>query len=325
MIKILVTSAGVMSAVNIIKALKAQTQLKIHIFAIDMDSYAPGLFFADKYEICPSIKNHKGYINYISDLVKRESIDIIFPCYSKEIILFSLNKDKFSSLGAKMLLPSSNSIKLCDDKHKSINCVKDLGIPVPKILKNPTSNDLPIFSKFSSGSGSDGAIYIENEYQFNNALSSEYSRIYQEYIKGREYTVDLISNYNSEPLISCPRERLSIKAGQSVKGITIISKRLSEYSRIISKNLKLVGICNIQFIKRDNVYYFIEVNPRSASGGLMLTVNSGVNLPLLAVKLMLNIEISDNELMHKNNISMTRFWEELILDKNFNKLYNDNI
>tara|TARA_B100000315_G_scaffold177191_1_gene165752 strand:+ start:75 stop:1052 length:978 start_codon:yes stop_codon:yes gene_type:complete len=322
MIKVLVTSAGVMSAVNIIKALKLQSEINIHIIASDMDLYAPGLYLADEYYKSPALINQNKYLTFISDVVIKKGIDIIIPCYSKEIKLFSENKDHFESLGAKMILPSPKAIDLCDNKLHSINLVNKLGIPVPEILENPTDESLPIFSKLSKGSGSEGAVYISNKHLLENALTSKGSRIYQEYIDGQEYTVDLISNYNKELLVSCPRKRLLIKAGQSVKGITIKSKRLSKYSEIICKEFGLVGVSNIQFIKRRNQYYFIEVNPRYASGGLLLTVNAGVNLPLIALKLILDIKVNDNELIHRSNIIMSRFWNAIFLDEG--KINNNN-
>jgi len=325
MIKVLVTSAGVMSAVNIIKALKIQSEINIHIIASDMDLYAPGLYLADEYYKSPSLINQNKYLTFISDLVIKNRIDIIIPCYSKEIRLFSENKDHFESLGAKMILPSPKAIDLCDNKLLSINFVNKLGIPVPETVENPTVGCLPIFSKLSKGSGSEGAVYINNEHLLKNALNSKDSRIFQEYIDGQEYTVDLISNFDKELLVSCPRKRLSIKAGQSVKGITVKSKRLSKYSKIICREFGLVGICNIQFIKKGNQYYFIEINPRSASGGLLLTVNAGVNLPLIALKLMLDIRVSDNELKHNGNIIMSRFWNAIFLEEGKIKNNNDYI
>ncbi|MBL7105571.1 MAG: hypothetical protein ISS18_14690, partial [Bacteroidales bacterium] len=55
--------------------------------------------------------------------------------------------------------------------------------------------------------------------------------------------------------------------------------------------------------------------PRYAAGGLMLTVNAGANLPLLALKIMLDIPISNKELNHTPNKVMTRYWQEIIIQE----------
>ena len=42
LVNVLVTSAGVMSAVNIIKSLRIQREIKLNIIATDIDPYATG-------------------------------------------------------------------------------------------------------------------------------------------------------------------------------------------------------------------------------------------------------------------------------------------
>jgi biotin carboxylase len=68
-------------------------------------------------------------------------------------------------------------------------------------------------------------------------------------------------------------------------------------------------------MERENKFYFIEINPRYAAGGLMLTVNAGTNIPLLALKVMLGVPIENSELRHIPDIGITRYWEEIILNK----------
>ena len=60
-INVLITSAGVMSAVNIIKSLKLQKEINVEIVATDVDKYAAGLYLADKYYISPPLINKKEY------------------------------------------------------------------------------------------------------------------------------------------------------------------------------------------------------------------------------------------------------------------------
>ena len=52
----------------------------------------------------------------------------------------------------------------------------------------------------------------------------------------------------------------------------------------IALSAGLVGMSCIQCIKtKDNQYYFIEINPRPGSG-IDLSINAGVNMPLLWLK-----------------------------------------
>ena len=111
-LNVLVTSAGVMSAVNIIKSLQIQNDYNITIIAIDMDKTAPGLYLADYYYISPPVNDIDKYFDYISKIILKHNINVIFPCFSGEILYFSEQSDYFENLGAKMIIPSSKSISL---------------------------------------------------------------------------------------------------------------------------------------------------------------------------------------------------------------------
>ncbi len=312
---ILVTSAGVMSAVNIIKSLRLQQEIKINIIATDVDPYAPGLYLADTHYISPKIKNQSEYLEFLFNIIKRHNISVLYPCYSKEIVIVSEYQAIFEKNGVNVLIPPVSVINLCNDKLKIAKFINSIDISVPKIINNPTTEDLPLFSKLLSGSSSVGATLIEDELYLQHCMLSKDKRMYQEYIGGMEYTVDTLCDRNSNVLIAAPRKRLSTKAGQTVKGVTVNNTIINKYVKKICKSVGLIGVCNIQFIERDSKYYFIEINPRYAAGGLMLTVNAGANLPLLALKIMLDIPISNKELNHTPNKVMTRYWQEIIIQE----------
>jgi len=310
-IKILVTSAGVMSAVNVIKSLKYQKEYDIIIVASDTDSYASGLHLADSQYISPPVKEEKLYKEFLEEVFRKEGIQYIFPCYSEEITFFSKNKRSFEDSGVKLLLPSVESIDKCNNKILSNIVVSNLGIPVPKIIKNPTINDFPIFSKFESGSNSKGAFLIKDPKLLEYYIS-ENRRIFQDFIEGPEYTVDTFCNTDSDAIAICPRIRLNTKSGQTVKGITFQNEIITDYTRKICKAFKIIGACNLQFIENQNKFYFIEINPRFSAGGLMLTTMSGVNIPLLCLMTMIGTNISKENLLADAGVRMTRYWEEII-------------
>ncbi len=315
MISVLVTSAGVASAVNIIKALRLQEELNISIIAVDCDRLAAGLYLADHYYISPLIEEKDTYLQFLFDICKKHNIKALFPSYSREISYIASMQKTFNKLGVKTLLPTSFVIDLCNDKPRIISHMEKLGIPTPKIVNDPINADVPLFSKLLNGSGSKESFYIKDKHALSHALSLGNDRFFQEYIQGEEYTVDILCDRSSNVIFSGPRKRIETKAGQSVKGVTVHDDLLQEYVKKICSLVEMVGACNIQFIKSKGKYYFIEINPRFAAGGLMLTVKAGANLPLLALKLMLEMSIHDKELEHTPNVSMTRYWEEIIREE----------
>lgn len=312
-ITVLVTSSGTSSAINVIKSLKLQTEFNISIIAVDVDNLAAGLRLADYYYISPPITRPDDYLEFLYGICKKHNVRVLCPCYSKELSLISKAIARFSELGVAMLLSSPNVIDLCNDKLHLLDFIEDIGIPTPKIFTTPNESHLPLFSKRVEGSGSRGAIYIENEHILKGLLASPEQRFYQEFIEGDEYTVDVLCDRESNVLFVGPRRRIEIKAGQSVKGVTIHNEILEDYVERICTSVGIVGVCNIQFIEKDGTFYFIELNPRYAAGGLMLTVHAGANLPLAALKVALGLPIDKSELKHTPNVTMIRYWEEAII------------
>jgi len=66
---ILVTSAGVMSAVSIIKSLRYQKEFEVEIISTDADNYAPGLYLSDIHYVSPTIKKTEEYIDFFDDIL----------------------------------------------------------------------------------------------------------------------------------------------------------------------------------------------------------------------------------------------------------------
>jgi carbamoyl-phosphate synthase large subunit len=311
-ITVLVTSAGVASAVNIIKSFRLQKELDIEIIAADVDKLAAGLYLADEHYVSPPITNKEKYLDFLCGLCEQYRVNALFPCYSKELSIVSGAEAAFHRIGTSMLLPPPDAIDLCNDKEHIALHVEKLGIPVPTTFRKPGGANLPLFSKLLEGSSSIGALYVDSIHLLNHLLCSGETRIYQEFIRGTEYTVDVLCDRDSKVLFAGPRKRLATKAGQSVKGISVQSDILHEYVERICRSVGIIGVCNIQFVESNGKYYFIELNPRYAAGGLMLTVNAGANLPLAALKLMLGLPVG--KLEHIPNMAMTRYWEEIYIE-----------
>ncbi len=86
-------------------------------------------------------------------------------------------------------------------------------------------NEFPIIAKPRYGKGSRDVIKINDNKELEY-ISSKYSNmIYQDYLPGEEYTIDVLSDMDSNPIISVPRIRLQTKGGISTKGKIVLDKR----------------------------------------------------------------------------------------------------
>lgn len=310
-IRILVSSAGTAAAVNIIKGLKMQSLCPVKIFAMDINPYAPGLFLADQSILAPRFDS-PSYIDFLVNYCTSNQIEAYFSGYSKELEVISRYQDKLRQNGIKTLISDYGAMLLCNDKVQSANLVGKSGFDIPEIINSPQIEDLPIFVKPISGSGSDGAYLASDKKGFLGLRELDSSKfLFQEYIEGEEYTVDVLCDSNSKVLFCGPRIRKEVKAGLAVKSVTVDDSKLVEITRRCCELFNVRGVCNLQFIKRHDHYYFIEINPRFAAA-CILTIYAGANLPLAALNLMLDLKL-DVELEHQAGKVMSRYWEEIII------------
>lgn len=316
-LNIIVTSAGTASAISVIKSLKHQTDFNIRITAVDSDNLAAGLYLADQYYIVPRA-NESNYIETLISIGKKENATILLPIYSKEINIIAANRNLLETNNLRTLLPDSSTIDLCDNKKEMNKLIMEMGFKIPKTytneeLKSLSENQYPLFVKPNTGSSSANTFVVnKKEEMLDEYETNEF--IVQEYIKAEEVTVDIFCNNNHDAMVIAPRLRLATKSGQSIKGKTISDNPFSSIIKKICKELKIRGACNVQFFYRNGEAIFIEMNPRYAAGGLMLTVLAGANIPLLVIKEILNIPIEENECKVCPDMFMTRYWEEIIFE-----------
>lgn len=305
---VLVTSAGTASAINVIKALKLQEEYKISILAVDADLTAPGLYLADASAIVPKC-GRDDYIPTLLDLCEKHKIEAFYPIYSREIEIVAENASRFTERGIALLLPGPDVVRLCNDKRKMYEVAASVGLSTPQSVAADKPLAFPLFAKPNTASGTTNAMRIEDEIDWAYIKAKHPNLLWQEFVEGPEYTVDILCDRESNLIVGSPRLRLATKSGQSVKGRTVEDPELVEVCARLCQTVGTVGPSNIQFIRRGDEFVFIELNPRYAAGGLMLTVHAGANIPFLALKLMLGKDVVPPNV--QAGVTMLRYWQEI--------------
>ena len=133
------------------------------------------------------------------------------------------------------------------------------------------------------GSASSSNFLINSSRSKSEFEKKNKNYIFEKYINGLEYSVDLyISNTDNLKGIVC-RKRIEITGGESTIILSEKNKKLEKLAFLIAKYFKIKGPANIQFIYKNKKYYFMEINPRIA-GGIMNTIASGLDIPDLMIK-----------------------------------------
>lgn len=243
-------------------------------------------FFVDDF-VCLPIAGDKDFCEELLKVLKQYRVDYYIPTHSQEIKKVSENEKWLRSCwdGCFLVTPFETFEKL-DNKRYANMALAEAGIPVPALYCNVEEIDAyPVFMKPDIGSGSKSARKIENA-----VLCREYARMEPESsfyscVKGTEYTVDCM--FDDKGMLLGYNQRVRLK---SMGGAVIVTQNnydfdILPYLKKLENKFTFKGCVNFQYILSEGVPYFIDVNLRYASGGLPLTVASGIHIP----QIMLNI------------------------------------
>lgn len=234
------------------------------------------------------------------------NIDIVIPSFDETLYEWAIKKEYFKSKGIDVIISSYSSIKICQDKWLTYNFFRKHNIPTPKSsLKN-----IYKVLKPKIGRGSKGIIYQKTKVR--PLISKDYFS--QEFISGKEYTVDIFCNIEHIPVYIIPRNRIEIIDGKSVVSMTENVSQCYEIIKKICRSLKFIGPINIQFIiDKNGEIYFLEINPRIA-GGMSLGFKASENWINLIISNLLNKHIITPKKVNFN-LKMFRTYHEVFAQK----------
>ena len=313
MINVLVMGAGSGPAVSIIKLLRNQTEIPVRIFGSDADPSAAGLYLCDHHFITPAASEEIMFVEFLKLACSRREIKAIFCPLDVENLVLSRYKKDLEWLGMKLLCDEWQKIVIATDKILSVCMCDSCNIPVPKTYYNtiPSEFEGRYMIKPSIGCGGVKNKIIDKNVSVDSiqdVVSEPF--LCQQYIYGTEYSIDILCDKGGQPLYVVPRERISVKAGQTVKGRTTKDQKLRQYAKSVAKSFAISGVCCLQCIKNDEGIFFIEYNPRYGTG-VNLTGAAGINMPLLHLKLELGMSIRTD--LDYKEITMSRYWQEVFM------------
>lgn len=303
--KILVTGAGGDSGLGTIRILKDSG---FYVHACDGNKFSSGLLFADDYSIIPYAAQKEEFLEDIQAILLREEIDIVFPNVDEELPIFAEYKNE---LDAKIVISPIESIKLCQDKAHLLDVLKN-EIDIPKSYMEGDAFPLIVRPRVSRGSRNIHFAKNKRELDFFKYYirSQHLKPLIQEYLPGREYTVDVLCDFSGNLVTMLPRERIATKGGICSIGKVVRERRFDILVEKILNVMEFRGPINIQFKEDANgILKLLEINPR-CSGGLPITYSGGLNIPLLTIKLLNRVCIESDELNYKEKI-VFRFLSEI--------------
>ncbi len=282
-INVLITAASrrVPLILSFVQALK-RLGMNGNVIATDMNSLSPGLYFSDRHYIVPLTTDPK-YIPIIKSICFKERIHLLVPTIDDELTLFGRYAKSFLATGVWVAVSSARTGVICNDKYLTAEFFLERGIAAAKTWL-PSQLDIPsltypLFLKPRSGRGSVGAHPINSEEELRFYLDHVTDPVVQEYLPGREFTVDVLADFSGKVISAVPRERLVIRAGVIDRGQTVNHPGMIDLAARAAEALEIKGPANIQMKLHEDEATIFEVNPRF-SGGIPLTIAAGGDFPM---------------------------------------------
>lgn len=306
---VLIPGASAPAAINTIKSLK-MVKYPIRIVSSDTNPISAGFYMSDAYELLPEIES-KSYLSRLFEIIKKHNISILMPSSGYDIYRYSKNKKKLLKLGALPVVSDNNTMEICRDKMETYHHLsRKFDLPLTALDSKKISG-FPIIAKPRYGKGSKGIFKIENSLDLKYVLSKQNGLIFQEFLPGAEYTIDVLSDLNGEPLIAVPRIRVQTKAGISTVGKIVMDEKISEICKSIARYLRIKGPCCIQMKEsNEGTLKLVEVNPR-LGGGTIFTALAGANFPAMILDMAMGKRIKIPKI---SEITIVRYFEEIVVE-----------
>ncbi len=292
-------------------------RLGVQVVCVDSNPLSIGLFTSDR-GYCVPLASAPNYIETLIRICEEESVTAFLPALDEELLDVQAATPRFAEVGTTVLLSGRPTLELCTDKWSMYQFFSKHGFPTVKTRKGSeaytsiSDSELPQLIKPRHGRGSTGIFVAKAREELKFFLGYVNDPIVQPYIRGTEYTIDVLADWNSEAVVIAPRRRIAAESGISYKGQLASHGEMVAIAAEMVRALKLIGPANIQcFVDHQGQLLFTEVNARLA-GSSILTAIAGIPLYEGVVD-MIQGRTPATCIAPTQDLVMLRYWSELYL------------
>lgn len=256
--KVLITGAGGVGTLSIYETLK--NKYDFYFADCNPKNIHPRIPKNKCFKI-PTAQS-KNFKNSINVICKKLNILIIIPTVDEELECFSKNFKDIS------IVPNYNFVKIFNNKYETWKSLKLNNIAQPSLLpfyKINGKSYFPIIIKPIFGRGSKGIFLIKSysDYKYLNKKNNFDDKKYicQQFIKGTEYSVQMVSDVRGNLKYIVPVKIIE-KKGITIEAKVTKNNKIINFCRNFHKKYSPTNVYNIQLLMNNKGIYCIEVNPR---------------------------------------------------------------
>lgn len=309
------SAIGSTSSIGFLKFLR---ESGFRVIGTDITSSSVGRYFVEKFYMVPRADQKAKVVKRYLDIARKENASWIISGPESEIMVLMEEEGRFEKVGARLLHPPAETLRIITDKLRSFEFLTKKGVRIPATcaLDNLWSSylDGDYILKPRKGRGSSGVVACKGkELPLYGKILGEKDYIVQEFINGTEYSVDVLYDFEGEILNAIPRKRLKTDSGVSVVGETVRDEKLFEIVSMISGELRFAGANCFQFMKNEEgAYFLLDINPRFGGGSILsLTASKGFRTNLI------NILLGRHDLLSKSGYD----FEEAVMFRYYGEIF----
>ena len=332
---ILLTCVGGLVAPGIIDNLRQLPEVS-RIIGTDLFEGAIGFYMVDEGYVVPR-GDSPEYIHVLSDIIKREAVDVVIPCSDEEVLTLSRYKESFDGKGTAILCYPYNITSIAIDKGSMLTFLQEQGVPVPRFYLPQDTAELvqaakklgypskPVVVKPRLGRGGRGFKILQEEVDVLGSRDSQVMRlewfvdavqqheplkvVLMEYLPGDDYSVDVLAD-KGRLLFIVPRKRIKAILGPSQLGEVFWNQEIVDLVKLVVKTFGFDSNVNIQlrYSEPPNIYPKVyEINPR-VSGTIVAGTAAGIDLLDYGIKHALGLELPKG--IFPRPVKMIRYLKE---------------
>lgn len=235
----------------------------IRVYGGDTNPGCLGRYFVDRFWPMPDLDNMP--LEHLIAYCQQEQITVIIPTRDGELVYWAKHQERLKSQGISVMVSSEATIHNCLDKVAFAQVLSAKGLPVIPTSENIDHLEASTYvvkERYGAGSQKIG-LNVDKTTALEQALKME-SAIFQPYITGPEYSIDVYVNAHGNLHGLIARERNVVVHGESQVTTSIRNPTLEQLVAQATEVLQLRGHAIFQVIHHldEGQYVFVECNGR---------------------------------------------------------------
>lgn len=232
------------------------------VYGCDTDQECMGRYWVDAFWNCPLLKELSK--EQLLEYLRAHSIRALIPTRDGELSFFAQHKKWFASQGIHIMISDEQTIERCLDKQVFADFLSSRGFPTIPTVNDPKKLQTASYTvkeRYGAGAHKIGLdLSQEQAVQHGRELEQP---IFQPFIKGKEWSIDLYRSVEGELQGCVARTRDKVIQGESQITTTVSFPALEELCKKMADALQIKGHAIFQvFEDEEGSFQVIECNPR---------------------------------------------------------------